>query len=292
MALLERTGIAAPESPVVVIAFEGWIDAGFAAATAAATLLEAVPTELFGTFDPEQLIDYRARRPRLRIDDGVRGPIVYSDPRVLVGADRNGKGLVLLVGPEPDYRWRAFAAEAASLAVELGARFVVGLGGFPNGVPHTRPVRLAATASNEELARQVGFVPGSIDVPSGIADVVGAATSALGIPSVGLWARVPHYVSGMPFAPGALALIEGLVMLTGVSIDTDDLQESAEATRHRVDELIAGSEEHASLVRRLEEQLEEVEQGIGAEGELGIDGRLPSGDEIAAELERFLRGET
>ncbi len=291
MALFERHGVTPPPSPVLVVALDGWIDAGYAAASASATLLDAIPTEVYATFDAEALVDYRARRPRLRIDDGVRGPLVYAEPRVLVGADVLGTGIALLVGPEPDFRWKAFADEVAGLALELGSELVVGLGAFPHGVPHTRPVRLAATASDEALAHQIGYVPGSIEVPAGIGDVIGIACAAAGIRSVGLWARVPHYVAGMPFAPGALALVEGLCTLSGLSVDLDDLRKSADAARHRVDELIAASEEHSDLVRRLEEVVEAAEGTPGRFGELAPDGRLPSGDEIAAELERFLQGE-
>ena len=292
MARYERHDATVPARPVLVIALEGWIDAGFAAATAAAALLESVPTEPYVTFDPDGLIDYRSRRPRLRIDDGVRGPIVYAEPQLLVGSTPGGTGVAVLVGPEPDLAWRDFSGDVAALAVELDCRLVIGLGAFPNGVPHTRPVRLAATASDEALARQVGFVPGAIDVPAGIGDVIGAACSQAGIASVGLWARVPHYVAGMPFPPGALALVEGLNALSGLSLDTGELQRSAEATRRRVDELIAASEEHAELVRRLEDQFESFGPGESGIREVGVDEAIPSGDEIAAELERFLRGES
>lgn len=292
MARYERHDATVPTRPVLVIALEGWIDAGFAAASAAAALLESVPTEPYVTFDPDGLIDYRSRRPRLRVDDGVRGPIVYAEPQLLVGSTLGGTGVAVLVGPEPDFAWRDFSADVAALAVELDCRLVIGLGAFPNGVPHTRPVRLAATASEAALAVQVGFVPGAIDVPAGIGDVIGAACSQVGIASVGLWARVPHYVAGMPFPPGALALVEGLNALSGLSLDTGELQRSAEATRRRVDELIAASAEHAELVRRLEDQFEAYGPGESGIREVGVDDAIPSGEEIAAELERFLRGES
>jgi len=275
-----------PERPVLVIAMEGWIDAGFAAATAMSTLLGAMSTELFATFSADELIDHRARRPRLRIDDGVRGAITFAEPQLLVGTDRLGSGVVFLVGPEPDYRWRSFSAEVAGLALELGVRLVVGLGGFPTGTPHTRSVRLASTASSPELARKVGYVPGALEVPAGIGEVIAAECSKLGMPSVGLWARVPHYVSAMPFPAAALALVDGLANVSGLVIDTDDLRETAEAGKRRVDELIAESAEHVEMVRQLEQQADESD----AEGD-GFGMEIPSGEEIAAELERYLRGE-
>jgi proteasome assembly chaperone (PAC2) family protein len=286
MPIVERHSALPPERPVLVVGLEGWIDAGFAGATALASLLEQVRTERFATFSGEELVDHRARRPRMRIDDGVRGEVTWPEPELLVGVDRLGSGLAVLVGPEPDYRWRTFSRMVAELATELQVRLVVGLGGFPTATPHTRMVRLASTASDAALAHQVGYIPGAIDVPTGIGDVIGAECAAAGIASVGLWARVPHYVAGMAFAPAALALIEGLVAVSGLAIDAEELRESAEAARLRVDDLIAQSPEHLAMVRRLEEQVDEGE-------ELQVPGGddLPSGDEIAAELERYLRGE-
>ncbi|MDA8290286.1 MAG: PAC2 family protein [Actinomycetota bacterium] len=287
MALVTRHGAAAPPSPVLVVALEGWVDAGFAAATAVATVLEQVATETYATFDADELVDYRARRPRMRVDDGVRAGITWAEPELLVGTDRLGSGVAFLVGPEPDYRWRVFAREVAVVAQEIGCRLVVGLGGFPTATPHTRAVRLASTASSGALARSVGFIPGSIDVPTGIADALGAECSRARIPSVGLWARVPHYVAAMSFPPAALALVEGLESVSGIVVDTEELRASADTGRKRVDEIIAQSSEHLAMVRRLEEQVEEGD-------ELEVPGAedLPSGDEIAAELERYLRGES
>jgi hypothetical protein len=281
-----RRPVPVPPSPVLVIALEGWIDAGFAAASAVASLLETLETQQLATFDFADLIDQRARRPRLRIDDGVRGPIRWPEPELRTGSDRRGAGLLLLVGPEPDFRWQSFAAEVRELAVELDVRLVVGLGAFPTAVPHTRPIRLTSTASDPTLADRVGFIAGSLDVPAGIADVIGEECTRAGIPSVGLWARVPHYVAGMPYAPAALALVEGLAAVAGLDLPTSKLAEAADASRRQVDELIAQSEEHAAMVRQLEAQLDAVE-----DPGLHLGGRLPSGDEIAAELERFLRGE-
>ena len=124
-------------------------------------------------------------------------------------------------------------------------------------------------------------------MPTGIADVIGADCAAAGIPSVGLWARVPHYVAGMAFAPASLALLDGLTAISGLVVDVDELRDSAEAGRMRVDELIAQSAEHLAMVRRLEDQLDEGDELQGPIGEA-----IPSGDEIAAELERYLRGES
>ena len=266
---------------------DGWVDAGFGAATAIAAILSEMKTETLATFQGDELIDQRARRPRLRIDDGVRAGISWPELQVLVGRDRIGSGVALLIGPEPDYRWRPFTAEVVALARELDVRLVVSLGAFPNATPHTRPIKLAATASEPELARRVGVVRGSIEVPAGIGEVIGEACVEAGIPSVGLWARVPHYVAAMPFAPAALALVEGLCAISGLVIGTDGLERSAEEARRQVDDLIAQSPDHVAMVRQMEEHFDS-----GGETILDLEGELPTGDEIASELERYLRGES
>lgn len=276
-----------PEHPVLIVVLDGWVDAGFGAATAVAAILSEMKTETFATFETDDLIDQRARRPRLRIDDGVRAGISWPELQVLVGRDRMGSGVALLIGPEPDYRWRQFTGEVVKVARDLDVRLVVSLGAFPNASPHTRPIKLAATASDAELARKIGVVRGAIEVPAGLGEVIGEACVAAGIPSIGLWARVPHYVAAMPFAPAALALVEGLSSISGLVFGTDGLTRSAEEARRQVDELIAQSPDHEAMVRKMEEQLD-------TEGEvlLDIEGDLPSGDEIASELERYLRGES
>jgi hypothetical protein len=274
-----------PDRPVLVIALEGWIDAGFAAATASGALLSTLETELYGAFDADELLDQRARRPRMTIDHGVVTNLSWPEPTIRVGSDRLGSGVALLVGPEPDYRWRQFVGEVVSLAATLHCRYVVGLGGFPAATPHTRPVRLAATATDASLAAKVGFVPGTIEAPAGIADVITYACAEAGLPALGLWARVPHYVSAMPFPAASLALLESLESLAGLSLDLKELRESAEESQGKVDQLIAQSAEHVDMVRQLEEQADEMADPLIEPG------GLPSGDELAAELERFLRGE-
>jgi hypothetical protein len=282
-----RHPVTPPERPVLVMVLDGWIDAGFGAATAVAAILTDMKTETLATFRGDDLIDQRARRPRLRIDDGVRAGISWPEPELLVGRDRMGSGVALLIGPEPDYRWRPFTSEVVALARELGVRLVVSLGAFPNATPHTRPIKLTATASDPELARRVGVVRGSIEVPAGIGEVIGESCVKAGIPSVGLWALVPHYVAAMPFAPAALALVEGLCSISGLVIGTDGLARSAAEARSQVDDLIAQSPEHEAMVRQMEEQFDADGGAI-----LDLEGELPTGDEIASELERYLRGES
>jgi proteasome assembly chaperone (PAC2) family protein len=283
--LYQRVLLTQPDRPVLIVAMEGWIDAGAGAATALAHLLATVPTEVLATFDGDELVDYRSRRPVLRISDGVDVGLTWREPEMRLGHDEAGNDLLLLVGPEPDTRWHAFTAAVVELARELEVRMVVGLGAFPAPVPHTRPVKLAATATDSGLAAQVGFVGGTIDVPAGVQAALELAFGEAGIPAVGLWARVPHYVSAMAYPPAAAALVEGLASVAQLGLDAAPLHATADATRQQVDELIAKSAEHLAMVRQLEATLDQ------AEGNPLDLGQMPSGDEIAAELERFLRGE-
>jgi len=283
--MFERLADVELDEPVLVMGMEGWIDAGLGGAAAMATLVEQVPNQVIARFDTDLLLDQRARRPVLRIVDGVTSPLTWPEIELRAGEDRAGKSVLLLVGPEPDMRWKSFTSTVVSLATEMGVRLAVGLGAFPAPVPHTRPTRLASTATTEELATKVGFVPGTIDVPAGIHAALERGFADAGVPAVGLWARVPHYAAAMPYPAASAALIEGLASVAALELHAGDLQAAAAVTTQRIDELIANSEEHTAMVQQLEAQIDAAE-------ETPFDiGNLPSGDQIAAELERFLRGE-
>lgn len=272
------------ERPVLVVSMEGWIDAGVASAAAASHLLQAMPNQLVASFDGDELIDFRARRPSLKIVNGVDTELRWSAIRVHAATNRTGRSVLTLTGPEPDMRWHGFIAEVVGLAGRLEVEMVIGLGAFPAPVPHTRPVRLVGTSTDQELAGRVGYLPASIEVPAGVQGALEVSFGEAGIPAVGLWARVPHYVSAMPYPAASAALLDGLAELAELELDTSSLHAAAATSHAQIEQLIAGSEEHAALVRQLEAQLDQ-EQNLG-----GL-GNLPSGDELAAELERFLRGE-
>ncbi|HWG73002.1 MAG TPA: PAC2 family protein [Acidimicrobiales bacterium] len=274
------------ERPVLVMALEGWIDAGLTGGNAMASLLASMPHQLLADFDADELIDHRARRPVMRVVNGVHTELRWPQPVLQVATNRTGRSVLMLAGPEPDMRWHQFTNEVVQLSLRLGVQLVVGLGAFPAPVPHTRSVRLAATASNAELAGRVGFIPATIDVPSGVQASIEYAFGQAGVPAVGLWARVPHYAAAMPYPAASAALLDELSSLADIEVDTKALRAAAQTTSTQIDQLIAGSDDHAALVRQLEAQHDQ-EQGLSATGF----GNLPSGDELAAELERFLRGE-
>ncbi len=274
------------EGPVLVLGMDGWIDAGLGAGTAVGHLLNKLPTEVLGTFDREELIDYRARRPMVPIENGVAGDLSWPEIRLRVGKDAAGNDVLALVGPEPDMRWSTFVRDVVEASSELGVRLVAAVGAFPLSVPHTRPVRLAATGNSRDLIDQVGVVPGTMEVPAGIHAALQEGFGRAGIPAVGIWARVPMYAAGMPYPAASAALIEGLARVTGLELDATELHEAAALAATRIDELIASSAEHQEMVRQLELAVDAEE----SPPPLDLSD-LPSGDEIGAELERFLRGE-
>ncbi len=274
--------------PVMVVSLEGWVDAGMGASAAVAELLSSSPTTLIASFDTELLVDQRARRPIARLEDGVTTGLTWPTIQVVAGKDRVGADLVYLTGPEPDFRWPTFIDSVVALVQDLGVRTVVGLGAFPAPTPHTRPVRLASTVPPQsvDLAGRLGSVHGTLEVPAGVQAALEVALGNAGIPVIGLWARVPHYVSAMPYPEASAALIEGLCAVTGVVLDASSVRAAGEASRRQVDELIGSNPEHLDMVRRLETDLDSEESNP-----MGLDGEVPSGDEIAAELEQFLKNE-
>ncbi|MGH3897907.1 MAG: proteasome assembly chaperone family protein [Pseudonocardiaceae bacterium] len=273
------------ESPVLLLATESWFDAGFGAQGAIAAILETIPTEVLATFTADELIDFRARRPTARISDGVLVGLNWPAIQLRAGQDGAGRSVLVLVGPEPDMAWHAFVRAVVGLAEEFGVRLVVSLGAYAAAVPHTRPVRLTAIATVAELAAQVGMVAGSTEVPAGIQTALQEGFAAAGIPAIGIWARVPHYLAALPYPAASAALVDALATVAGLELDAAELHGAAARVLTQIDELLATSHEHRELVRALEAVFDgEVAAPPDFSG-------LPSGDELAAELERFLRGE-
>ena len=275
------------KDPVLIVALEGWVDAGLGAATAIASLMTESATEPLVSFDGDHFLDQRARRPVARIVDGVTVELTWPQIELRHGRDEVGADIVYLVGPEPDFHWRGFVDAVVHLALGYGVRMVVGLGAFPAPAPHTRPVKLAATApqGSSELVARVGVVQGELEVPAGVLSALELGFGSVGIATISLWARVPHYVSAMPFPEASAALVDGVVAVSDLVLDSSVLRGAADDSRRQVDELIGGNLEHLAMVRKLEANMDASEGNP-----LGVN-EIPSGEEIAAELEQFLRGE-
>lgn len=280
--LIERPDL---DEPLLVLALEGWIDAGLAASGAAEVLCDKLDTVTVARFSTDDLIDYRARRPIAHLADGVLRGLTWPEIELRAATDGEGNEMLLLVGAEPDRLWHRFTDEVVTLALDFGARMCVGLGAYPFAAPHTRSPRVACTASTPRLAEGT-FLRASLDFPGGIQAAIEQGCDERGIPATGLWAQIPHYVpTNMPFPAGSLALIESLSMLGNLALPLGELTAQAAATRSRLDELIAQNPEHETMLHQLEAAWEQSEP---ADTPIGISD-LPSGDELVAELEEFLR---
>jgi hypothetical protein len=282
VALYELTAPVEVSEPALVVALEGWIDAGYAAAGAMAHLKASVNSVPIATFDTEELVDHRSRRPVMHLVDGVNTGLTWPVIEVRAGKDLDGRDVLLLTGAEPDIRWRAFVADVVALATELGVRTVVPLGAYPAPVPHTRAGRIATTATTAELANRVGSVKGTLEVPAGVHGAIERACADASIPAVGVWAQVPHYVAGMAYPAASAELVDAVSVATGLRLDATALHDAGRALRVRLDELVSANDEHAQMVRALEANYD-------AEATAAPTTVMPSGEQLAAEIERFLR---
>jgi len=266
--------------PVLIVGLDGYIDAGFAATNAVGTMLEGAGYVTVAGFDTDALLDYRSRRPTVHLDNGVTTGLTWPTIELRAAVDFRGNEALFLVGAEPDHLWHAFSSAVVGLAQQFGVREVIGLGAYPAAVPHTRPVRVVATASTHEMSSRVGSVMGRIDVPGGVHAAIEAAAADDGLPAVALWAQVPHYAASLPYPEASNALISALGEYGGVSFPFGSLAEDAGVTRQRLDSLVSNNDEHVGMLRQLEGQYDTADD---------ITGPLPSGDDLAAEVEQFLR---
>lgn len=271
--------------PVLLVQFTGWIDASGAANAAMDHIAAAIDAKELLTFDGDTFIDYRARRPVMELRDGVNTRIVWGAPVMRVGADAKGKDIVLLSGPEPDTAWRFFARTVGELAMELGVTKMVALGAYPYGAPHTRPVGLSTTTPDESISRRLRHSRNSLDAPAGVAAVLEHELHGRGIEAMGFWAQIPHYVATMAYPAGTAALIEAVSAEAGLVLDTTTVVKEALTQRERLDQLVASNPEHAEMLSKLEEAYDTMHSPAA----IDIASNLPSADQLAAEVEQFLR---
>jgi proteasome assembly chaperone (PAC2) family protein len=274
--------------PVLVACFRGWNDGGHGASMAGSFLARTWHTDRFAEIDSESFFDFSQTRPQIALVDGTLRRIDWPEnsfqAALLPGGARDA---VLLLGTEPSLRWRTFCSHVTGLASELGVELVVTLGSLLADVPHTRPAPVTASASDPVLVEQLGVQVSRYEGPTGIVGVLHDACRAAGLPSVSLWAAVPHYVSMTPSPRAAKALCDRLGELLEVEIDTSELEEAGDAYAAQVSEAVEADDETAAYVDELESRADELD--VADEGESPEEQELPSGDAIAAELSRFLR---
>ncbi len=273
------------ERPVLIAGFMGWNDAAEAASLAVSTIGEASEAKRFGSFDGEEFFDYQATRPQIKLVEGVTRTIEWPENELAATAGNiealGGRGAVLLSGPEPNFRWRGFSQAVVDLGRELDVSLVITFGALLADVPHSRPVSVSANAQDPALVENLGLSASRYEGPTGITGLLHRYCAEKGLPSVSFWASVPHYLPSVPSAPAAVALLGTLSNLIGGGFDTTQLERTSEDYQQQVSAAVAQDSDLTSYVRTLEERYDsQAESGIR---------NLPSGDELASELERFLR---
>jgi hypothetical protein len=260
-------------APTLIAAFDGWVDAGSAATTALERLAE--DGAVVATFDADRLFDYRARRPPLEIVDGRLTELTWHE-LVLRRARLAERDVLVLVGPEPDYLWRAFCEAVVRLCHDLGVAEWISVGAIPAAVPHTRPVPILGTEASPGLLRGdvMAGPAGTLRVPSALVSALELEVSAAGVPALGYFAQVPHYVSG-PYATAALELLRAIGNHLDATITAPEIELEARELRSRLDAATTADETTRTYVERLETMYDEQ--------------RLPSGSDLISDIERFLR---
>jgi proteasome assembly chaperone (PAC2) family protein len=275
--------------PALVAAFEGWNDAGNAASGAVAYFSRSLGATRFAAFETEELFDFTSSRPQVRLESGqtrqLEWPSVVLSSASLPGGTQD---VVLVVGPEPQLRWRSFAQEFSAASKSLGVGLVVLLGALLADVPHTRPVRVSGGAATADLAALAGVSPSYYEGPTGIVGVVADSLARAGVPTASLWASVPHYVSQSTSPKATLALVQRTARLLATTVDVTDLEVASAAYERQVNELVASDEDALAYVSRLEEEDAETADG-DLPSEEGHRLGPASGEHLAAEVERYLR---
>jgi predicted ATP-grasp superfamily ATP-dependent carboligase len=266
-------------SPVMLAAFRGWNDAASAASTALASVAEALGARRVATIEPDEFYDFQATRPL--IDTTITGPEAITWPEVEIYVARVPEAahdLVLVAGAEPSMRWRAFSAAVLGAGAELGVGRVILLGALLADVVHTRPVRLTGLSPDPAVAQELGLRTPTYQGPTGILGILQHTAAGHGLQALSLWAPVSHYAAGITNTKASLALVEALGSVTGLSVEIPELREAAAAFERQVTEAVEADPRLRTLVERLQEAADRADEDD-----------LPSGDELAAELERYLR---
>jgi proteasome assembly chaperone (PAC2) family protein len=265
------------DRPVLIAAFEGWNDAGDAASGAVRYLIDRYDGELVAEIDPEEFFDFTSTRPQAEIDDDGLRHIVWPTTSIYSATLPGDAGDALLViGTEPQLRWRTFCAQVTGVAQELGCRLVVILGALVAEVPHSRPVPVVGTVSDPALQADLGLRPSTYQGPTGVVGVLSAACRDAGLAAASLWAAVPTYVPTAPSPKAVLALLEQMSEVLGMWVPTTDLEIAAAAYERQVTELVQEDDETSDYVSQLEQRHD-------------ADDEETTGRSLVEEVERYLR---
>jgi len=275
--------------PVMLVALDGFLDAGNVSALAVAHLNATEQGRVVATFEVDELHDYRARRPPMTFHEDRYTD--YEAPRLVVRLlhDRDDVPYLLLAGPEPDIRWEAFARAVREVVQAFDVRLVLSMGAVPMAVPHTRPTHLTNHATARRLLRQENVWEGEIRIPASAQALLEVRLGEWGHDAAGFVAHVPHYLAQMDYPSASVRLLEAVGEAADLDWDLSILRDAAAQRDHEVAEQVAASDEVREVVSGLEQQYDAFHQPRG-EDLLASDQPLPSGDELGAEFERFLAG--
>jgi proteasome assembly chaperone (PAC2) family protein len=263
------------DDPVLVMAFEGWSDAGDAASTALRWLRDRCADEPLAEIDPEDFFDFTETRPQVRLEDGMTRTIEWPSVDLTWG-NGCGRDVVTLLGHEPQLRWRTFSHEVLDIIDRLGVRFVLSFGALLTDVPHTVDTNIIGTSTDQAMIDRHGLQRSGYEGPTGIVGVLHDAVGGVGLPSASLWAPVPSYVPGAPSPKAALALIRRATSILDVALATTDLEIAAAAYERQVSDVVAEDDEMTEYVSRLEQRYQAQRD-------------VPTATDLVAEVERFLR---
>jgi hypothetical protein len=279
-----------PRPGVLVVALGAFIDAGHIQSVLGGHLLETGEPEVVASFDVDQLLDYRGRRPAMIFD--TNRWVEYDDPSMLLHrlTDRDGQTYYLLTGPEPDYQWERVIEAVRELVVRLGITLVVHTHGIPMAVPHSRPVGMTAHATDVSLIGDAASPFGRVQVPGSIGALLEMRLGESGHRAVGFAIHVPHYLAGSEGAVGALAALNAVVDVTGLNLPNDDLVLRARANQQAIAAEVEGNDDARAVITALEQQYDTFVEGQQRPSLLATEAsQIPSADELGADFENFLR---
>ena len=283
--LYELTDAEAPAAePVLIVALDGFVDAGNAARLAVAAMREGREVRTLARFDVDQLIDYRSRRPPLRFDTDHWASYAAPDLEVIALTDSSDTEYLMLAGPEPDSQWERFIAAVEQLVQRFGVRMVINLTAIPMAVPHTRPIGVTAHGTRRELTEGHEAWFAAADVPGSAVGLMELRLGEAGRDAMGFAVHVPHYLARAEYPQAARVLVDHVGIAAGLYLATESLSAAAERAEKDISEQVAGSEEVQQVVEALERQYDTVTAGRAS----GMSEELPSADELAAEVEKFL----
>jgi len=273
--------------PVLVHALQGFVDAGHAGQVAVEHLAGTGSGRRLVTFDVDQLVDYRSRRPVMTFDSGWTH---YAAPELVVDLleDAQGVPYLLLHGVEPDMQWERWVAAVRQVVERFDVPLVVGLHGIPMAVPHTRPVSVTAHATRSELVADHTSFFGTVQVPGSASALLEMRLGESGHDAMGFAVHVPHYLAQAPFPSAGLAGLRHVERATGLDLGLAALQPAAAESLREIERQVEGSTEVAAVVQALEEQYDAFTRSVGRTSLLAQATDLPTAEEIGAELERFL----